>query len=41
MVDPARANGGPVYGNYVPPQGYSWKTYPEMLTEAGVSWRAP
>ena len=39
MVDPAGANGGPVYSNYVPPEGYSWKTYPEMLTEAGVSWR--
>jgi len=39
MVDPAGAHGGPVYGNHVPPEGYSWKTYPEMLTEAGVSWR--
>jgi phospholipase C len=39
MVDPSGKNGGPVYGNYVPPQGYSWKTYPEMLTQAGVSWK--
>jgi phospholipase C len=39
QVDPAGVAGGPVYGNYVPPQGYSWKTYPEMLTEAGVSWK--
>jgi len=38
-VDPAGKNGGPVYSNYVPPQGYSWQTYPEMLTEAGVSWK--
>jgi phospholipase C len=39
QVDPAGVAGGPVYGNYVPPQGYSWKTYPEMLTSAGVSWK--
>jgi phospholipase C len=38
MVDPEGANGGPVYGNYVPPQGFSWTTYPELLTQAGVSW---
>jgi phospholipase C len=38
-VDPGGENGGPVYGNYVPPQGYSWETYPEMLTQAGVSWK--
>jgi phospholipase C len=38
-VDPSGENGGPVYGNYVPPQTYSWPTYPEMLTAAGVSWR--
>jgi phospholipase C len=39
QVDPAGVAGGPVYGNYVPAEGYSWKTYPEMLTEAGVSWK--
>jgi phospholipase C len=39
QVDPAGVAGGPVYGNYVPTQGYSWKTYPEMLTAAGVSWK--
>jgi phospholipase C len=38
-VDPEGNNGGPVYGNFVPPQGYSWTTYPELLTQAGVSWR--
>jgi phospholipase C len=38
-VDPGGANGGPVYGNDVPPQGYSWVTYPELLTRAGVSWK--
>ena len=39
MVDPAGANGGPVYSNEVPSEGYSWKTYPEMLTDAGISWK--
>jgi phospholipase C len=39
QVDPGGTKGGPVYGNYVPPQGYSWKTYPEMLTQAGISWQ--
>jgi phospholipase C len=38
-VDPGGEHGGPVYGNYVPPQGYRWTTYPEMLTKAGVSWK--
>jgi phospholipase C len=39
QVDPAGAAGGPVYSNFVPAEGYSWKTYPEMLTDAGVSWK--
>src|SRR3984885_535962 len=39
QVDPAGAHGGPVYSNYVPESGFSWETYPEMLTKAGVSWR--
>jgi phospholipase C len=39
QVDPAGVAGGPVYGNYVPPEGYSWQTYPELLTKAGVSWK--
>ena len=39
QVDPAGEHGGPVYANYVPTQGYSWETYPEMLTKAGVSWK--
>jgi phospholipase C len=39
QVDPAGVAGGPVYSNYVPTEGYSWKTYPEMLTDAGVSWK--
>jgi phospholipase C len=39
QVDPAGVAGGPVYGNYVPPEGYSWTTYPELLTDAGVTWK--
>jgi phospholipase C len=39
QVDPGGVAGGPVYGNYVPPEGYSWQTYPELLTDAGVSWK--
>jgi phospholipase C len=39
QVDPAGGSGGPVYSNYVPTEGFSWETYPEMLTKAGVSWK--
>jgi phospholipase C len=39
MVDPNGVAGGPVYSNYVPTQGFSWTTYPENLTQAGVSWK--
>jgi phospholipase C len=39
QVDPLGTNGGPAYGNYVPPQGLSWTTYPELLSQAGVSWK--
>jgi phospholipase C len=39
QVDPAGASGGPVYSNYVPTAGFSWETYPEMLSKAGVSWK--
>jgi phospholipase C len=39
QVDPEGGNGGPVYGNYVPSEGFSWTTYPELLTKAGVSWK--
>ena len=39
-VDPAGKNGGPVTEN--PPDYkpvYSWKTYPERLHAAGISWK--
>jgi phospholipase C len=39
QIDPAGKNGGPIYGNTVPDEGYSWTTYPEMLSAAGVSWK--
>jgi phospholipase C len=39
QVDPTGANGGPVYSNEVPSEGFSWETYPEMLTNGGVSWQ--
>ena len=39
QIDPTGANGGPIYGNTVPDDGYTWQTYPEMLSAAGVSWK--
>ena len=39
QVNPAGGQGGPVYSNEVPPEGFSWTTYPELLTKAGVSWQ--
>ena len=39
MVNTDGKNGGPVSSNFVPPRGFSWATYPEMLTQAGVSWQ--
>jgi phospholipase C len=37
-VDPAGTRGGPVISN-ADPAAYTWKTYPEALTEAGVGWK--
>jgi phospholipase C len=43
MIDPTGSGGGPVISNVVPSpatgQPYTWTTYPEMLTKAGISWR--
>jgi phospholipase C len=36
--DPNATGGGPIISNVVPAGGYSWSTYPERLTAAGVSW---
>ncbi|WP_020673724.1 alkaline phosphatase family protein [Amycolatopsis nigrescens] len=40
-IDPHGTAGGPAYYNYMSSAKpvLSWKTYPERLTEAGVSWR--
>jgi phospholipase C len=37
-IDPLGQNGGPIISN-VDPTPYTWKTYPEALTDAGVSWQ--
>ena len=37
-IDPAGVAGGPIISN-IDPTPYGWKTYPEALTEAGVSWQ--
>jgi phospholipase C len=37
-IDPEGVNGGPIISNEHN-QLYTWKTYPEALTEAGVSWK--
>jgi phospholipase C len=39
MIDPDGTGGGPIITNVVPDSGYSWKTYPERLEEAGVTWK--
>ena len=36
-IDPSGRHGGPITSNEVA-KPYTWKTYPERLTEAGVSW---
>jgi phospholipase C len=37
-IDPDGHNGGPIISNVVK-KPYTWTTYPERLTQAGVSWR--
>jgi phospholipase C len=37
-IDPVGDQGGPIISN-VDPVPYTWKTYPEALTAAGVSWQ--
>jgi len=43
MIDPLGTGGGPVISNVVPSsvtgKPYTWTTYPERLTQAGISWR--
>ena len=37
-IDPGGTRGGPVISN-ADPTPYTWKTYPEALTNAGVTWK--
>jgi phospholipase C len=39
QIDPTGANGGPTFDNFVPTEGWSWQTYPELLSAADVSWK--
>lgn len=39
MLDPHSTGGGPEIDNTELPSGFTWKTYPEMLQAAGVSWK--
>ena len=43
MIDPTGQYGGPIISNVVPSPAtgkpYTWPTYPERLTAAGISWR--
>ncbi|HEY5318802.1 MAG TPA: alkaline phosphatase family protein [Solirubrobacteraceae bacterium] len=43
MIDPLGTGGGPMISNVVPSpvtgKPYTWTTYPERLTQAGISWR--
>jgi phospholipase C len=38
-IDPDGVAGGPITHNAAPPGGYTWKTYPERLEEAGITWK--
>jgi phospholipase C len=38
-IDPDGTGGGPITHNSAPPGGFTWKTYPERLEEAGISWK--
>jgi phospholipase C len=39
MNDPNSTGGGPEIDNSSVPPGFTWKTYPEFLQEAGISWK--
>jgi phospholipase C len=39
MIDPEGTGGGPILDNSAPAGGYTWTTYAERLTAAGVSWK--
>jgi phospholipase C len=39
MIDPNGVAGGPQIDNTVLPDGLRWTTYPELLQQAGISWK--
>src|SRR3546814_15796573 len=39
MIDPEATGGGPVIRNFMPGDGFRWKTYAERLQDAGIDWR--
>ncbi|MDB6122913.1 MAG: Phospholipase phosphocholine-specific, partial [Pedosphaera sp.] len=39
MIDPHGTGGGPEIDNSSVPTGFTWKTYPELLQQAGISWK--
>src|SRR5581483_494223 len=38
-LDPNGEGGGPITTNVAPAGGFTWKTYPERLEEAGITWK--
>ncbi|HEX7654524.1 MAG TPA: phospholipase C, phosphocholine-specific, partial [Verrucomicrobiae bacterium] len=39
MIDPTGSGGGPEIDNTQLANGFTWRTYPELLQQAGVSWK--
>jgi phospholipase C len=39
MIDPNGTGGGPEIDNSSLDSGYTWKTYPEFLQQAGITWK--
>src|SRR3546814_5591296 len=39
MIDPQATGGGPVIRNFMPGDGFRWKTYAGRLQGAGIAWR--
>jgi phospholipase C len=39
MIDPHGTGGGPEIDNSSVPAGFTWKTYPELLQQAGINWK--
>jgi len=39
MIDPHSTGGGPEIDNSTLDTGFTWKTYPELLQQAGITWK--